>query len=101
MKSVRIGPFDIAISEMEPSQAKGHYGFYDGELHQIQLRAQFANPKQWAETLLHEIGHGIFDVYGINPKDGEERIVRQFAIGQSQVMRDNQALFMEMLKALK
>lgn len=100
-KSVRIGPFDFSIIPMDETDARANYGSFSAEHHEIRLRPTFANRRQWAETLLHEIHHGIWEVQGINSKDGEERIVRATAIGWSCVFRDNQALMAEILKALK
>lgn len=100
-KPVRVGPHDIAILPMDATDAKQNYGCYSSEEHCIRLRSKFANRRQWAETMLHEIEHAIWDVFGIHAKDGEERIVRKSAMGWAGVFRDNPTLIAELLKALK
>lgn len=98
---VRIGPHDIAILEMDPTDARVNYGCYSSEEHAIRLRSRFANKRQWAETLIHEIEHGIWDAQSIHAKDGEERIVRKSAMGWSGVIRDNPDLILQLVAALK
>lgn len=101
MKSVRIGAIDYKIVPMDGTNARANFGEFDSEHEEIRLRPKFASKRQWAETLLHEIEHAIWYNWGVNSKDGEERIVRSTAIGWSCVFRDNQALMTEILKALK
>ena len=53
------------------------------------------------DTLLHEIGHGIFAVYQLKGnKDSEERTVSVMATGYTQVFRDNEWLLPWMKKNL-
>jgi hypothetical protein len=99
--SVRIGPFDYRFVEMDETDGQAHYGSYSSERQEIRLRKQFASPAQWAETVLHEILHGIWDDRSINSKEGEEQVVRKSALGLASVIRHNQVLFAEIAKALK
>lgn len=100
-KSVRIGPFDFRFVEMDETDGRAHYGSFSAETQEIRLRKTFASKAQWAETVLHEIFHGLWDAQSINAKEGEERIVRKMALGMAQVIRDNPALIAEIAKALK
>lgn len=101
MTSVRIGPFDFEIVEMDRVNAKEFYGLYLSESQEIQLTPVFSSKQRWAETLLHEILHGVVDTQNLLLKEDEERIVRGVSLGLSQVIRDNQKLFTEIVKALK
>jgi len=97
---VRVGPHDIEICQMDDTDAKNNYGVYISEEHKIKLRPAFANRRQWAETLLHEIKHAIWDMQSISAKDGEERIVRAEAMGWAGVFRDNAELMIDLVKAM-
>lgn len=98
---VRIGPYDFDIVEMDKLNTKEFYGLYVPESQEIQLTPVFASKQRWAETLLHEILHGVMDTQNIGLKDEEERVVRGVSLGLSQVIRDNQKLFTEIVRALK
>jgi len=58
----------------------------------VTLEASFASASRAAETLLHEIMHGVYWAYGIDDKDDEERVVSTMAAGLQQVWRDNPEL---------
>lgn len=51
-----------------------------------------ALPYEIADTLLHEILHGVYAAYNIKGKDKEERTVRTITHGLAQVWRDNPVL---------
>ena len=97
---VRVGPHDVEICQMDESDARNNYGAYISEEHKIRLRPVFANRRQWAETLIHEIKHAIWDMWCINSKDGEERIVRTEALGWACVYRDNPVLMGDLVGAM-
>jgi hypothetical protein len=97
---VRIGHLDFAIVEMDKVSASESYGLYMSADQEIHI-AKGIGPRRRAEILLHEILHGIADMQTLQLKDDEERIVRSMAIGLASVIRDNQALFNEIVKALK
>jgi hypothetical protein len=100
MKSVRIGHIDYKIIVMDKLTASANYGMFVSEDEEIQLRAGMT-PKRTGEVLIHEILHGVVEHQNMQLKDDEERIVTSFAYGLAQVIRDNQKLFAEILKALK
>jgi predicted metal-dependent peptidase len=100
MKSVRIGHIDYKIVEMEKLTAAANYGMFVSEDEEIHMRLGMS-PRRTGEVLLHEIFHGIVEHQNMQLKDDEERIVTSFAYGLAQVIRDNQKLFAEILKALK
>lgn len=97
---IRIGTHDFDLIEMSKHDAVENYGLYYSAAQEIHLNTGM-NPRRRGEVLIHEILHGIADMMNMNLKDEEERIVRSFALGLAQVMRDNQKLFTEILKAVK
>lgn len=98
---VKVGPFDLAVVEMEEEDAKNHYGSFIEARQQIQLRKDFATEKQRAETFLHELLHAVWNERCVSARDGEEKIVTKMSIGLAALMRDNQEMFFDILKALK
>lgn len=52
-----------------------------------------------SETLLHEIGHAIFEATSLKDTSDEERIVQCFGMGINAVLRDNPLLREYLLKA--
>jgi len=100
VKSVRIGHIDYKIVEMEKLAANENYGLYLAVDQEIHLCKNMTPPRR-AEVLLHEIFHGIADHQNLELKDDEERVVRSFALGLSAVIRQNPAVFADILKDLK
>lgn len=91
-RSIKIGPYDYAVVKLDKSDAGRNYGAFASEDQEIRLRDSFKSKHMLADTLLHEILHGIWFVHGIVARDGEERIIGQMATGLTQVLRDNPAL---------
>lgn len=98
--SVRIGHIDYKIVEMEKLTASANYGMFVSEDEEIHLRSGMS-PRRTGEVLLHEILHGIVEHQNLLLKEDEERIVTSIANGLSAVIRDNQAVFIQIVKALK
>lgn len=86
VRSIRIGPFDVAIKQMASDNALGIYKPADQTIYLLET---YGSPQQEAETALHEILHAICDIYSIRPKDGEERTVHLMSVGISSLIRDN------------
>ena len=55
----------------------------------IGLQDKYVSDQREAEIALHETLHAVFEVYGVRPKDSEERIVGQMSLGLAQIVRDN------------
>lgn len=90
-RKIRIGYLDYRVTEM-PAAAVTE-GDHDPRKLEIRIRTK-KRPRQYAlNTLLHEIGHGIFYTQGLQDVPGidgaEEMIVNIFMNGLSQVLRDN------------
>jgi Zn-dependent peptidase ImmA (M78 family) len=102
MSKVRIGHLDFSIIEMAYVNAKDSYGLYVADAQEIHI-CKGMTPHKQGEVLLHEILHGIADVQSLAfvLKDNEEHVVRSMAIGLANVIRDNQKLFLDIVKALK
>jgi len=91
-KSVRIGPFDVSITMLAGEDRDKCFGMFSETQMSIMMRDTFANEQQEAETFLHELLHAIYCVFGVKPKDPEERLISQMSIGTASVFRDNPEL---------
>ena len=91
-KSVRVGPFDIDIIKLEGEERDKCLGMFSDTQMTIAMRETYRSHQQEAETFLHELLHAIHSVFGVKPKDPEERIISQMSIGMASVIRDNQDL---------
>lgn len=100
-KSVKIGPFDIAVKNFATlEENEANLGTFSHCDHTIYKRDRYANVQQEAEVVLHEILHGIYQTMNVRPRDGEERTVHLMAIGMAMVIRDNPALMKWFMGAL-
>ncbi len=99
--SVRVGPYDIKIRELDPSDAEKNYGEFHSEKMEIRLRKEFSSPQQAADTLLHEILHAVWMIGGLSHRDGEERLVASLATQICAVVRQNPDIVKFLQKALK
>jgi len=102
MSKIRLNHLDFAIIEMATVNAKDSYGLYVGDAQEIHI-CKGMTPHKQAEVLLHEILHGVVDFQSLAfvLADKEEHVVRSIAIGLANVIRDNQKLFLDIVKALK
>lgn len=87
---VKIGYREYQIVDWEFLDASAHGRM--GEIAHISRRIKIATchgPVQAAETLLHEIIHGVFYVWCAADQDDEERTTSLLANGLATVWRDN------------
>jgi hypothetical protein len=89
---IKIGPYDIALKRMTHQEAGADYGQFCSRTQSIGLCEDFPSSFMEADTLMHEILHGIWWERDMRAKDGEERIVAEFSGGLTQVLRDNPGL---------
>lgn len=92
---IRIGPIDHQVIELDSVEAMadrrlGDYNSFHG--HVIRVKIDGENDWSIADTLIHEILHGIYRTYSVSDDDGEERVVSVMATGLTQVFRDNPRL---------
>lgn len=97
--TIRIGGHKFKVVEL-PADTDLH-GECDVASHEFRLAKVFADDSQAADTILHEIMHGLWDQAHLVEGDSEERVVYVLAGGLIQVIRDNKTLFRQILKALK
>jgi hypothetical protein len=102
MSKVRLGHLDFALVEMDKISAAESFGFYSAEAQEIHI-CRGMDRRRSAEVIIHELLHGIVDFQNLAHilKDNEEPVVRGIAIGLATVIRDNQKLFADLVKALK
>lgn len=90
-RKIRIGYLDYKVREM-PS-ALPLEGQHNPQSAEILVRTKKRSRPYVLNTILHEIGHGIFFAGGLQDVPGidgaEEMIVNIFMNGLSQVLRDN------------
>lgn len=93
-KQVRIGWLTYKITLMnEESQALSQaFGFICHSKQQIRI-AENQAPQQMANTLLHEILHGVHFIHGVSNADDEETFTTLGANGLCQVWQDNPEVF--------
>ena len=69
----------------------GNFGEFRPMLLEIAISDDLAGPRL-AETLLHELMHAVWHVWGLSKTEGQEEVVRAMALGMATVMRDNPQL---------
>jgi hypothetical protein len=89
--SVKIGHADygIVIMGAAESTSRDRWGECSHVEGVIRVMRYFPNSRQAAETLLHEINHAIYAVWGVDDADREERVVEHMTAGLTCVLRDN------------
>jgi Zn-dependent peptidase ImmA (M78 family) len=98
--SIRVGSFDIALRVRKLDSAK-FLGTYSATKAAIELNPGHPNVQSAVDTLLHELGHAIFDLYGLDgDTDTEERIVATQAKAWVGIIRDNPWLLDKLKEAL-
>ncbi len=101
--SVIVGPYDIKIGELDPSESEQHYGMFNSQKMEIRLCKEFSSPQRAADTLLHETIHAIFHVANIttaSPEE-EERLVTSLSTQICAVVRQNPDLIKFLQASLK
>lgn len=88
---VKIGGFDFAIVMWTHHQATGasRYGEFASVEQTIRFQRDMPSKFKAVDTVMHEIGHAIYWVFGIFDDDKEERVVSTFSTGWLTVHRDN------------
>ena len=99
-KSVRVGPFDIKIKQLEGEARDTCLGTFSDTMLSISMRDVYGSEQQEAETFLHELLHAAFSIAGIHDKDSHERTVALLSTSLAGVIRDNQKLIEWLRKKL-
>jgi len=89
-KKVKVSYLDYIIEEMplDVVVSESKHGDCDHAANLIRVQVACHSPQQQANTLLHEITHAMFHMYGISLKS-EEAAVTGLANAWCQVKRDN------------
>lgn len=102
-KTIRIGPFTVPVVVKDvPKDEEGRilFGQYTA-LATIELNTIAPNPIHAADTVIHEVLHGLYGNAGLGPMCQEEQVVSVLSTGLVQVLRDNPKLVAWLTKALK
>lgn len=95
-ETVRIGYADYKVERWEHHKATAAQRYGENSSHELTLRIDeelFERaPLKAANTVIHEILHGIYWIYGLEDEDKEERIVKVMASAWAQIWRDNPKL---------
>lgn len=102
-KSVRIGYLNYKVCECDQDELEGD--FQCGS-QRLRVRTKDRSKAFAANTLIHEIVHGVFFHEGLKNLDGmtherEEMLVNCMANGLTQVIKDNPKLIKYLQDALK
>jgi hypothetical protein len=87
---IKIAGQDIKVVAMprNVAQQNRQYGEYSAWDETISIYFK-GNPLQVIDTFIHEVLHAVWDVYGLQRKDTEERSVSITATAITQIIRDN------------
>jgi len=100
IKSIRVGPFTVTVKTLNGEEAEKSLGLFSQEKMTIWLHPKFESEQIEAETVIHEMMHAIYSVFGVHEKDRQERVVSQMSIGMASVIRDNPKLIEWLRKKL-
>ena len=90
---IKVGPYDFVIEEWTPRMAAANERYGECSCQELTIRIDSSLvPIKMADTLLHELLHAVWWVWGIDDGDNEERTVHKLAIGLTAVWRDNPGL---------
>lgn len=89
--TIRVCGHDITIERWGSTAANAchRWGEFSSVEQMIRIREDMPTPQQAANTLLHEVNHAVFWLYGVGKDDDEERIVTTLANAWTAVYRDN------------
>ena len=99
-KSIRVGPFDVAIKKLEGEAAEKWGGTFLEHTWTISVVENYESDQIEAETFLHELFHAIYSAAGVKRKDKQERLVSQMSLVMAGVFRDNPKLIEWLRKKL-
>lgn len=88
---VRIGPFDFWIkiwSEEEAAQS-GCWGEFSSKSMEIRIQGNHPTRLKLADTVMHELMHGVYWIGNVDAEDEEEAVVETLGVGTIGLLRDN------------
>jgi len=78
---------------------KDNYGQHDGINLRIEYMAHTLG-SETVDTILHELFHAIYKLFGLDTKSSEEEVVTRMATGLTTLMKDNPEFFKVLLKKI-
>jgi hypothetical protein len=101
--TLRFGPYDYDIERMPigwRQEGTELLGQFDDNSNAIRLRHGHPSAQHALVTMLHEIIHGVYRVFGLGKRESEERVVDAMATALVQIMRDDPHLVAWMLEII-
>ena len=87
---IRVGPFDMRILPWAHQEAATRGKFAEFTVPEFAIRIDVSMPPaKIVDSLIHELNHAIFWVYGIEDRDKEERLVGTLATAWTAIFRDS------------
>lgn len=93
-KKIIVGPMTfkvVGITDTKDSVKSFEFGRVRLDEQTIEVYP-FWGRERVIETLIHEVTHAIFHVWGIKDEDDQERITTSLAFGWATVIKDNPKL---------
>lgn len=92
--TIRVCGYDIVVKNMsrEIADAEGCFGIYTHGKQEIKIDFSVSNERV-IDTLIHEINHAIWNIFGLDDEEDEEKSVNTLSLGLMQVFRDNPKLY--------
>jgi hypothetical protein len=89
--TIRIGAFDFSLEKWSDFKAEAvrRYGEMSAHELTIRIRETHSHPSRVIDTLIHEVNHAAFWVFGIEDEDKEERTVNLISTAWVSIYRDN------------
>ena len=87
---VQIGPYQFIVELVshEHTMEAGYFGFCDYSRQVIRVSEELT-PNNLANTMMHEVMHGIHWVYGVSDASTEEQTTEMSANGLCKLAQDN------------
>jgi hypothetical protein len=86
---------------MSAADAEDDYGAYHDDLQKIRLSPSFPTTQMEAETLVHEMLHGAWEVAGLHDGDSEEKVVTALSKQLCSIIQANPQLIAWLQDSLK
>ena len=88
--SIRVGAYDIEVQWWRPVYANDRERFGEFSQYEQAIRIDRGlKPQKLLDTVLHELNHAVYWIYGLKDEDEEERVVQVYATAWTQIWRDN------------
>ena len=101
-EKIKVACFDIKVENWNPVSASSNRKYGEFSSMEMVIRVDTSVDRiKVVDTLMHEICHAVFWVYGIHDEDDEERTVGTISTGLIQVYKDNPDVLIFMQEHLR